>query len=95
MDPFNNVTRGLDGGPYPCACCGYVTLPERGGFDICPVCFWEDDGQDDDDADNVRGGPNGSLSLTTARANFQRIGAWSEESVRSVRRPRPEEDPTP
>jgi hypothetical protein len=27
-----------------------------------PVCFWEDDGQDDHDADLVRGGPNGALS---------------------------------
>ena len=40
----------------PCPCCGFVTLPERGADDICPVCFWEDDGQDDHDADEVRGG---------------------------------------
>ena len=26
-----------------CLCCGYRTLDERGCFDICPVCFWEDD----------------------------------------------------
>lgn len=26
-----------------CPCCGYLTLVERGGYDICPVCFWEDD----------------------------------------------------
>ena len=26
-----------------CLCCGYRALDERGGFDICPVCFWEDD----------------------------------------------------
>ena len=26
-----------------CLCCGYRTLDERGVFDICPVCFWEDD----------------------------------------------------
>lgn len=26
-----------------CLCCGYRTLDERGIFDICPVCFWEDD----------------------------------------------------
>ncbi len=29
---------------YTCLCCGYKTLDEkRGSFDICPVCFWEDD----------------------------------------------------
>ncbi len=28
---------------YQCLCCGYKTLDSRGEFDICPVCFWEDD----------------------------------------------------
>ncbi len=26
-----------------CLCCGYRTLPARGDYDICPVCFWEDE----------------------------------------------------
>lgn len=26
-----------------CLCCGHLTLDERGGYDICPVCFREDD----------------------------------------------------
>ena len=26
-----------------CLCCGYRTLDERGAYDICPVCFWEDE----------------------------------------------------
>lgn len=57
-------------GPYSCPCCGELTLPERGGYDICPVCTWEDDGQDEHDADIVRGGPNGDLSLADARGQF-------------------------
>lgn len=28
---------------YKCPCCGCYTLDERGAYDICPVCFWEDD----------------------------------------------------
>lgn len=28
---------------FTCPCCGCLTLDERGGYDICPVCFWEDD----------------------------------------------------
>lgn len=78
-------------GPHRCPCCGYRTLGERGGYEICSVCFWEDDGQDDHDADRVRGGPNGSLSLTAARANYGRIGACDERSVEHVRPPRPDE----
>ncbi len=26
-----------------CLCCGYKTLSARGDYDICPVCFWEDE----------------------------------------------------
>lgn len=87
----NVVLRG--DGPYGCPCCGYLTLSERGGYEICPVCFWEDDGQDDHDADDIRGGPNYELSLTRARDNFSRIGACSERVVPHVRAPRPEERP--
>lgn len=28
---------------FVCPCCGCRTLDERGVYDICPVCFWEDD----------------------------------------------------
>ena len=30
-----------------CPCCGYPTINGRGACDICPLCRWEDDGQDD------------------------------------------------
>ncbi len=53
-----------------CPCCGYPTIGARGGHDICCLCNWQDDGQDDADADNVRGGPNHDYSLTEARRNF-------------------------
>jgi hypothetical protein len=59
----------------PCPCCGSKTITMRGTLEGCPVCWWEDDGQDDVDADIVRGGPNGDLSLTQARANYLACGA--------------------
>jgi hypothetical protein len=79
--------------PLRCPCCGCRTLGQRGGFEICPVCYWEDDGQDDHDADIVRGGPNGSLSLSQARANYLRCGACAKSMAANVRPPRPEELP--
>lgn len=79
--------------PLRCPCCYSKTLDERGGFDICPICFWEDDGQDDYDANEVRGGPNRALSLAEARENFRRFGACDERSIPHVRPARPHERP--
>jgi hypothetical protein len=67
---MRNVFAPLEGGPYTCPCCGHRTLGERGGYDICRECRWEDDGQDDHDSEAVRGGPNGRLSLDQARAQY-------------------------
>jgi len=57
---------------FLCPCCGYPTLTERGGYDICLICWWEDDGQDDASADEIWGGPNSDYSLTEARENFKK-----------------------
>jgi hypothetical protein len=92
---FNAYTSRLDQLPpelpLRCPCCGCRTLGERSIYDICPVCFWEDDGQDDHNADEVWGGPNGALSLSEARANYRAFGASSERRKQFVRPPRPNE----
>jgi hypothetical protein len=53
-----------------CPCRKLPTLERRNTFEVCVVCFWEDDSQDDPHADEVWGGPNGDYSLTRARNNF-------------------------
>ncbi|WP_261769601.1 CPCC family cysteine-rich protein [Paenibacillus polysaccharolyticus] len=42
------------------------------GWEICCLCNWEDDGQDDPHADEVWGGPNQDYSLAEARENFKK-----------------------
>lgn len=85
---FENVSRPSEPEKsYRCPCCGFKTLYGRGQDEICKVCFWEDDGQDDHDAEEVRGGPNGSLSLTEARTNFRNFGASETRFLNKVRRP--------
>lgn len=66
-----------------CTCpgCGFPSLTERGEFEICIICFWEDDGQDDHADSMLSGlfaelkisGPNGKLSLVENRINIGRI----------------------
>ncbi len=77
--------------PLRCPCCYCRTLSERDIYEICPVCFWEDDGQDDHNADVVRGGPNGKLSLTAARANYRVFGASEKRRIEHLRPPKGEE----
>lgn len=97
VDSLNNrsiVKPSISGVKYTCPCCSYLTLKERGGFNICPVCFWEDDGQDDQDADVVRGGPNGSKSLSSARKNYLDFKACDRRFISNVREPMEEEFPS-
>jgi Cysteine-rich CPCC len=54
-----------------CPCCGYPTLGRLNAYEICELCNWEDDGQDDANAEEVRGGPNADYSLAEARRNFK------------------------
>ena len=74
-----------------CPCCGCRTLEAGADFEICPVCFWEDDGQGDADADEVHYGPNHETSLTQARQNFREFGACSRRFLQQVRKPKPDE----
>lgn len=91
MDKQSVFASPQKGMRYLCPCCHYKTLEERGGYDICPVCFWEDDGQDDEDAETNRVfGPN-HMSLTQARANYRRFGACQQRFLQHVRPPLPEE----
>ena len=70
-----------------CLCCGFKTLDIPDSLGLCPVCWWQDDGQDDSDADVVRGTVNGELSLAEARNNFQICGAAHQRFVSHVRKP--------
>lgn len=76
---------------YKCPCCGYYTFDQEPGdtYDICPVCFWEDDGFQLAEPDYA-GGANG-VSLNTARNNFKLFGACRQEMLPHVRKPLPDE----
>ncbi len=74
-----------------CPCCGYYTFIEieRGNYDICPVCFWEDDFVQEKNP-YYDGGAN-RVSLVTARNNFKKYGACEQEMVKYCRPPKENE----
>ncbi|MFZ6756015.1 CPCC family cysteine-rich protein [Undibacterium sp. Ji50W] len=63
-----------------CPCCRYKSLRVSAAYEICHVCFWEDDGTTEFDR---LSGPN-HMTLRDAQQNFQNIGAVTEDALRYV-----------
>jgi hypothetical protein len=76
-------------GMETCACCGYKTIEEKGNFEICPICYWEDDPVQEADP-WVEGGAN-VPSLFTAQHNYENFGAMEERFVPNIRAARPDD----
>jgi Cysteine-rich CPCC len=52
-------------------CCGHKTLDSYHDWDICPVCFWEDDVLGDNDRQSPA---NHGMNLSQGQANFIMFG---------------------
>ncbi len=78
---------------FECPCCGNLTLSTQppGTYELCPVCYWEDDGVQFADPEYA-GGANRE-SLNQARTNFREFGASSQTALSHVRPPLHEELP--
>jgi hypothetical protein len=72
---------------FRCPCCGFKTLEAPAALALCPICWWEDDGQEDADAAEVRLTVNGDLSLQEARQHFALCGAAHPRFLPYVRKP--------
>jgi hypothetical protein len=78
---------------FICPCCGYLTLHERppDSWEICPVCFWQQDPGQNEDPDDECGANN--VSLNQARANFHLFSAAEQRVINYVRKPLDSERP--
>jgi hypothetical protein len=71
---------------YPCPCCGHLAFAESpGSYEICSICFWEDD------LVQLRwpdwsGGAN-RPSLRESQLNVVRFGAMEQRFVAKVHAP--------
>jgi hypothetical protein len=70
---------------YACPTCGCLTLESLHDWDICPICFWEDDVLIGERAD-VHSPANG-MDLSEAQANFVLYGACKLRFREKVRAP--------
>jgi hypothetical protein len=57
---------------FTCPSCWFPTLSERRWYEICILCNWEDDWQDDYNSSEVMWWPNWILSLDNSRINFEK-----------------------
>jgi hypothetical protein len=64
-----------------CPCCGYLTIQDD--WDVCPVCYWENDPLQLREPD-MPGGAN-QVSLREAQSNFEQFGACEESMIPYVR----------
>jgi hypothetical protein len=76
-----------------CPCCGYKTLNDNSIYEICPICFWEDDMVQFDNPD-YEGGAN-ATSLRQAQKNYVVIGACDKDCLDCVRKPNEKDEKDP
>ncbi|RPE08114.1 hypothetical protein EGT74_13680 [Chitinophaga lutea] len=82
----NPIYSDISSFRYTCPCCGYKMFKEPpGSYDICEICYWEDDQVQFDDP-GYAGGAN-AVSLKEGQQNYARFGACTEDMMRYVRKP--------
>ena len=71
-----------------CRCCGFLTLSRYGGYDICEVCYWEDDPTTIFEPGESPGGPGPNhISLSEGRRNFAVHGcSWTSPTAKAKMR---------
>lgn len=66
---------------FACPCCDYVTLVHRYRYEICEICFWEDEHVLSDIEPSAA---NHGFNLKVARRNFRKIGACDPKMLPHV-----------
>lgn len=75
---------------YPCPCCGHLVFEHPpGNYEICPICFWEDDIVQLGYPTKGRG--SNKFSLFDSQREFVRCGVSDPRCLVHVRPPQDDE----
>lgn len=87
LEELVNFQRIQANGKFYCPCCGYNTFadPPTGNYDICRICFWEDDPIQSKDITYANGA--NQVSLIEGQKNFEEFGACCQEVIAYTRKP--------
>jgi RNAse (barnase) inhibitor barstar len=66
-----------------CDCCDYYSMPSGSDYEICAVCFWEQDIFGIEQPD-TRSGANHGLTLRQGRRNFKEFHACAKQFIENV-----------
>lgn len=78
--PEINSISGEPASLLACPCCLYQTLASQAEYEICPVCFWEDDGATEPDDYSS---PN-HMTVAQGQVNFAQCGACDPAMLKNV-----------
>ena len=66
-----------------CDCCDFYTISKNCDYEICPICFWEQDAFGISEPEAYSGANHG-LTLLEGRHNFRDFGACSKRFISKV-----------
>ncbi|MBE9583556.1 hypothetical protein IM792_03770 [Mucilaginibacter sp. JRF] len=65
-----------------CPCCGYITLSNVGEYNVCLICYWEDDPVQRNNPDYDSG--TNKFILRQAQKNYMEYGVSDYDMKRHV-----------
>ena len=64
---------------YPCPCCNYLTIEDKWDDEICPVCFWQDDGGYENNYSSAN-----KMFLRDGKENYLKYGCMDIRFINNI-----------
>lgn len=71
---------------YVCESCGFPVLDDKGVYDVCIICNWEDNGYNDEQAEDPNHSCTEKLTLTAYRIQIAKEILEQPQTVKDFKR---------